>query len=475
LAQIIGNRTSPRYFQRDPILFNSIKLEPDKAYFIYIGDIKNYGLNAFLIPYLERIYGRPVGCIALVPDVLAYYGYPNLAVLNNESYRYHAGKGILVNCRPTSGHFAQQVSASLFAQELFENILREQDFVYIHLFESRPEMTLASGERIKLLGPDPTLAYEFNNKLNQFKMACDLKIPVPEGFSCSCLEEALEAAERFFSSGEEAFISEPYSAAGSNSAFVCNSEEILQRFFLAEQPYLVTRRIQHTHDPTVLAVVANSEEVYVASVADQRMEQNRFRGSTFPTVLQEDVVELIKDYTRMVGKYMGARGYRGMFGCDFLVDEDGKPYFLEVNARKQGTTLESTLTMLYRLPGHPNLLEIEFSAITRGRFPCGLREMDSTKSNLCWGTYNVKSEEDILVIQDLPELQSEPEIFRQVFSEKGVEATATVEDHLGMGIYQSTGGFVGRCIAVGKNMPSMFRLLHKKEMEVKSSIRPWIH
>ena len=164
-----------------------------------------------------------------------------------------------------------------------------------------------------------------------------------------------------------------------------------------------------------------------------------------------------------------------MFGCDFLVDEDGKPYFLEVNARKQGTTLESTLTMLYCLPGHPNLLEIEFSAITQGRFPCGLTEMDSTESNLCWGTYNVKSEEDILVIQDLPELQSEPEIFRQVFSDKGVEATATVEDHLGMGIYQSTGGFVGRCIAVGKNMPSMFRLLHKKEMEVKSSIRPWIH
>jgi len=475
LAQIIGKRTYPRHFQRDPILHNSIKLEPDKAYFIYIGDIKNHGLNAFLIPHLETIYGRPVDCIGLVPDVLAYYGCPNLAVLNKDSYRYHAGKGLLVNCRPTAADFAQQVSASLFAQELVENILRKQDFVYIHMFESRPEMTLANGERTKLLGPDPTLAYEFNNKINQFKMVCDLKIPVPEGFSCSSLEEALEAAERLFRSGEEAFITEPYSAAGSNSAFVCNIEEILQRFCLAEQPYLVTRRIQHTHDPTVLAVVANSEEVYVASVADQRMEQNRFRGSTFPTVLEEDVVEQIKDYTRMVGRYMGTRGYRGMFGCDFLVDEEGKPYFLEVNARKQGTTLESTLTMLYRLPGHPNLLEIEFSAITQGRLPYGLTEMDSTESDLFWGTYNVKSEQDILVVQDLPELQSEPEIFRRLLSEKGAEAIATVEDHLGMGICQRAGGFVGRCIAVGKTMPSMFRLLHKKEMEVKSSIRPWIH
>ncbi|MCG6919256.1 MAG: ATP-grasp domain-containing protein [Deltaproteobacteria bacterium] len=475
MAQIIRNRTSPHYCQGDPIIYNSIKLEAEKAYFIYLGDIKNYRLNAFLIPYLERIYGRPVGCIALVPDVLAYYGYPNLAVLNKESYRYHAGKGMLVNCRPTAGHFAQQVSASLFAQELLEGILREQDFVYIHMFESRPEMTLADGEKIRLLGPDSTLAHGFNNKINQFKMACDLSIPVPEGFSCSCLEEALEVAERFFRSGEEAFISEPYSAAGSNSAFVCNGEEILKSFSLAEQPYLVTRRIRHTHDPTVLAVVANGDDVYVASVADQIMEQNRFRGSIFPTALEKDVVEQIKEYTRMVGRYMGAKGYRGMFGCDFLVDEDGKPYFIEVNARKQGTTLETALTMLCRHPGHPSLLEIEFSAITQGRLPDGITEMDSTESDLCWGTYNVKSEQDIEVVRDLPKFQSEPDIFRLVYLDKSLEATAIVEDHLGLGVYQRTGGFAGRCVSVGKTMSSMFPLLGKKELEVKSSIRPWIH
>jgi predicted ATP-grasp superfamily ATP-dependent carboligase len=475
LAQIIRKRISPRPFQRDPILYNSIKLEPDKAYFIYLGDIKNQRLNLFLIPYLERIYGRPVGCIALVPDVLAYYPCANLAVLNRESYQYHAGKGMLVNCRPTAGHFVQQVSASFFVQELVANILRQQEFVYIHMFESRPEMTLADGERIKLLGPEPALAHEFNNKINQYKMASDLSLPVPKGFACSCLQEALEAAERFFCSGEEVFISEPYSAAGSNSAFVCNREEILKRFCLSDLPYLVTRRIRHSHDPTVLAVVANEAEVYVASVADQRMEQNRFRGSTFPTVLEKDVVERIKDYTRMVGRYMGARGYRGMFGCDFLVDEDGEPHFLEVNARKQGTTLESTLTMIYRLPDHPNLLEIEFSAITQGRFPEGIKEMDCTESDLCWGTYNVKSEQDIHVVRDLPKFQTEPDTFRLVFLDKGLEASATVEDHLGLGVYQRSGGFVGRCVSVGKTMDAMFRLLAKKELEVKSSIRPWIH
>ena len=45
------NEIIPHIPQRDTILFNNIKLEPDKAYFIYIGDIKNHGLNSFLTPY----------------------------------------------------------------------------------------------------------------------------------------------------------------------------------------------------------------------------------------------------------------------------------------------------------------------------------------------------------------------------------------------------------------------------------------
>jgi hypothetical protein len=131
--------------------------------------------------------------------------------------------------------------------------------------------------------------------------------------------------------------------------------------------------------------------------------------------------------------------------------------------------------MIYRLPDHPNLLEIEFSAITQGRFPEGIKEMDCTESDLCWGTYNVKSEQDIHVVRDLPKFQTEPDTFRLVFLDKGLEASATVEDHLGLGVYQRSGGFVGRCVSVGKTMDAMFRLLAKKELEVKSSIRPWIH
>jgi len=473
LLQKIHNRPSPLSFPRDPILFNSIELDPDRAYFVYVGEIKAYGLNPFLIPVLEQIYGRPVDCIAIVPDVLASYPYSNLAVLNSKSYQYHLSTGLLVNCRPSPREFANEVSLSFLAQELLDSILREQDFVFIHMFASQPEMNLTDGEKVRLLGPDPALAHHFNNKIIQYQMAFQLGIPAPEGSCCNCLEEALESAQSFFRSGDEVFVSEAYSAAGSNSAFVCTCEEIQKRFVETKQPYLVTRRVPHSQDPTVLAVVANGQDVYVASVADQKMEENRFRGSTFPTVLKKDVVERIKEYTRLVGRYMGAQGYRGIFGCDYIVDDNGQIYFVEVNARKQGTTLESALTMLHRLPGHPSLPEIEFCAITRGKLPRGLIEMDSTESDLCWGTYNVKCQEDVLAVSDIPRLQTETQIFQGVSEGTGDQSFAIVEDYVGPGIHQRTGGFVGRFIAVGKTLPEVHRLLREKELEVKSWIRPW--
>ena len=129
MLQIIHNRTSPLSFPQDPILFNNIELDPDRAYFIYVGEIKAYGLNPFLIPVLEQIYRRPVDCIAIVPDVLASYPYSNLAVLNSKSYQYHVSTGLLVNCRPSPREFANEVSSSFLAQELLDSILREQDFI----------------------------------------------------------------------------------------------------------------------------------------------------------------------------------------------------------------------------------------------------------------------------------------------------------------------------------------------------------
>ena len=79
------------------------------------------------------------------------------------------------------------------------------------------------------------------------------------------------------------------------------------------------------------------------------------------------------------------------------------------------------------------------------------------------------------MVRKLPIFQSEAELFRQVSLEKGILSRAIVEDHPGPGVYQRAGGFVGRCISVGKSVSEVNRQLRKKEAEVKASFRPWHH
>ena len=43
-------------FLDEPILFENVEIDESKIYFVYIGEIKAYGLNIFLKRYWMRIY-----------------------------------------------------------------------------------------------------------------------------------------------------------------------------------------------------------------------------------------------------------------------------------------------------------------------------------------------------------------------------------------------------------------------------------
>ncbi len=461
-------------FLDEPILFENVEIDESKIYFVYIGEIKAYGLNIFLKRYLEKVYGVPFDFIAIVPDLLSEYkGFKNIIVYNPDSYTYKKKKGILVNCRLSLAKFFQEVSSSKRIRELFNSLCKRQDRLFIHLFESLPEIDMVCGEKVSIICPDPVLAHKLNNKLYQHELAIELGIPVPEGKCCKNLKEAIEVAKIYFNKGDRIFITQEYSAAGSNSIFANNVDDIKRRFGGMDQAYLVTRLVPHIYDPTVLGVVGNEKEVYIASVADQQMEENKFRGSSFPTELPYKIVRNLKEYTRKIGYKMGEMGYRGIFGCDYIVDAKGNVYFVEINARKQGTTMETVLTMLHRLPKHPTLLDMEFEAVTNNRLPDNLIEMDPTKPGLSWEVYNVKPEKDLFVIKEIPKLKSEMELFAEIAKNKEKKASTIVEDHLGEGLYQRAGGFVARIISVGNDLNEVRKELDRAKAIVEESFLPW--
>ena len=445
-----------------------ISLDADRSWFLYIGEIKAAGLNRFLVEPLSRRYGKPAECIHIVPDVLAFYPDNIFLVVGPGSGQAGPDNPERKNSRIAASQFAAMVSADEAVKALVKQILEVQGELLLNVFEVSSELSLVADDRVKVIGPDPQVAVYMNNKLHQYEMAAHLNIPVPEGSVCSDLSEALSYTERIFSRGRKAFVSGAYSAGGSNSIVVSTSEEITSRFEGALNGLLVTEFVEHRHDPTVLGIVAGENDVYIASVADQNMHGTRFMGSTFPTVLGKETVSRLKEITRTVGSHMGSQGYRGVFGCDYIVDDLGQVYFIEVNARKQGTTMETTLAMIHNLPGGPNFPELEMMAVLEGRLPDGLEEMDSTNGPLCWGTYNYKAVDDCMVRNYVPLSMDEESLFAEAMAGRGGHI---VLDHVGPQTHITAGGFVARIVAAGPTPDDVRKGLKAGVRQVHTSIK----
>ncbi|WP_136798628.1 MULTISPECIES: ATP-grasp domain-containing protein [Desulfosediminicola] len=442
------------------ILFSNFNYNPDTYYFLYVGDLKNYSLNYFVRECLERrLNKKNIQFIAIVPDVCIQYNYLNIMVINpvanEDMIQNHnfSGNGNppRKSCRLKSSTFMGAVSSSPSVKALIETILQNQNQLYVNLYESLVEMDLDSIEGVSILGPDKHIAKMYNNKVVQRQMLQDV-VPLIEGFNCTSRQELLETTAALWQEWPAGiFVSAAYSAGGANSAITFCQQEVMEKFTEEECEYVVTRYLPHDLDPTVLAVVANEEDVYIAGIADQSIiDGNRFVGSSFPSAATDEQKQELRELTIAVGKVLGKAGYRGIFGCDYLIDREGQIHFLEINARKQGTTLEFCFTLEQSLPeGSPMLPELEYFAVTENRFPPTTREMNGNHRGIHWGTYNYKITSTQHTKGYIPQNPYERETFKKI-ARKELLKDFVILEHIGTNFLVSPGTFLARVVSVAR-------------------------
>jgi len=440
------------------ILFSNFTYDPNIYYFFYIGDLKGYGLNIFLQEALKgKTDGKDIQFIAVIPDILNQYNYKNVIAINpvvkkhQESTRKQS-----ISCRINASIFMTAVSSSPAIRKLIDIILQHQKSVFINLYESVMEMSLDEIEGVVVLGPDKKLAEKFNNKIIQYQMLGDV-VPMAEYRLCEDVQSLLETTRSLREAWSDGiFISCAYSAAGANSFVTQNQQQVEEWCGKQNGTFLVSRYIPHTLDPTVLAVVANENDVYIAGAADQVIVGgNRFVGSTYPSVVTDEQREKLHQYTGLVGKAMAREGYRGIFGCDYIITNDGQIFFIEVNARKQGTTLEFCFTLEQSLPqGSPILPELEYYAVMENRFPPHTIELTSNPKNIHWGTRNYKLNEEKITCGYIPQNPYEREAFQKV-AQGDLHKDFVVLEHIGTNITVMPGTFLARIISVATNREDM--------------------
>jgi len=453
-------------------LYENIALNQRTQYFLYVGEIKALYLNEFLRESLSAIHGKETDYIAIVPDALETYPDENLLVINPAAAKESRELGKKVSCRIPGKQFASFVSTHPRVIELVETLTARQGELLINVFQTLPELTLDRIAGVRIIGPDCRLADTWNSKFYMYRTLQGF-VPLPEFRICGSRKELLQATIELRDRWRDGiFLTLEYSAAGAFSFLTHSEQELLEKLGDWQPPYLISQFIPHEYDPTVLAVVANEKDVYIGGIADQQMvEVNKFRGSVYPSALPSDTLRGLKELTRRVGRIMGSSGYRGIFGCDYVLDTNSNIFFVEVNARKQGTTMEMCCNLEISLPkGSPNLPELEYFAVTENRFPENAVELEGNPSGIHWGTYNLKVDREVVTRKSLRQPTHEREVFRRIAAGPGNALQHIVLEHIGADFVVKPGTFLGRVISVARNHQAVCRGLDEGKRTLEETI-----
>lgn len=423
----------------DSVIYTNVNIDPGKAYVMFVGDVKYAGLTPFLKRRLSSRYGKPVEVINVLPNMPPRHIGKNFIVANHELAEAAKNNGVKYFLPLDQIDIDRNASNSSYVKGIVKTILESQETLYINVFKNTPEMTLPDDERVHVIGPNPSLFTYFDDKINQKEIIEELSIPVPEGFVADSFEQLLKLYEEHFDG--DAFVSCANGFGGNGCALVSCRNDIFSEKFCGKERFIISELLKLDYSPCSIGIVANRDEVMYVSVSDQLMNGVNYAGNIYPTGIGSRHKEAIKKYTTMIGRFLGKNGYKGCFGVDWMIDNNDRLYFTEINPRKVGHIPEITFAYQEANPCSISIPELEFLAVANGTFS-GVDVFQYRMPSMHWGVSAVKMNKGHRTGNRVPIGMKEEEVFRY--------SGMTVLEHPGENIVHLADGKLARIVAVAE-------------------------
>ncbi|MSR85563.1 ATP-grasp domain-containing protein [Candidatus Uhrbacteria bacterium] len=279
--------------------------------------------------------------------------------------------------------------ASDLVQEIIQGLLRKQERAYIYPFTTAFLET--NDPRIFILGPDSKVAKRFDDKIAQYLLFQELDLPRNRAQVFATRDELLAQTDTIL----PCYISASYSSGGNESGLIY-SKEMLESFLgrlrdvNTAGPFLVAHIFEKmVLAPNVSAFVSDIDKTNILTISDQILRGNRYLGNVYPSIASEKHRAVIRDVTEKIGSHLSRQGFRGLFGCDFLINQSGDIVTVDLNPRRQGGYACNLLALQTR---DVQLTDYELECALNKKVHIDWKEEDIQYQG-CWAHSKIKPHE----------------------------------------------------------------------------------
>ncbi|MFD9006556.1 peptide ligase PGM1-related protein [Streptomyces sp. NPDC059582] len=191
-----------------------------------------------------------------------------------------------------------------------------------------------------------------NTKSGFRAVAHELGIRLPYGRVCTGAE-LFRVTDEVLSVHERVVVKPDRSAGGHGLYFVTRDDRTSQPMPSVDTHWVVEQYVGHTTAVSAQGyVTAGGADVLYDG--EMRMSGGSFVGYRSPLDDLSDLTRAeLADWTRVLGRHLGAEGYRGPYSLDAVRAQDGTLHALECNVRRTATTTAHALVTRLVHGGRP--------------------------------------------------------------------------------------------------------------------------
>jgi hypothetical protein len=262
------------------------------------------------------------------------YDSSNYVVLNAQGYKLAKTLKKPVVFLPDYEDLNAEFAKSNGTLDIAQKLHKKQSTVFVYPFTT--SFLDLPDSIFTVIGPMNVETYD--NKVNQLKLFEKLGLPHNKAQVFENEEALLMHADRVI----PCYISASYTSGGNENGLIYD-KKMLHEFLSRVRPInknngficaTIFKNIALA--PNVNALVTNEGVTYVLVISDQILHGNRYLGNVYPSAAKPDMLRAIKSMAMTVGQHLAGAGYRGLFGCDFLINKNDEIVIVDLNPRHQG-------------------------------------------------------------------------------------------------------------------------------------------